>query len=178
MRYTKPRTQRRKLFQASAHRRPKQFSAPLSDDLRRNHNAGAIPVRMGDTVRITRGDRRGFEGKITGISRKKYRIFVEGVTREKVDGTTIQIPIHPSKVLITNLNLDDKWRRETLKRKGATQLSSPETKRKEPSKKTVAKRKKATKHETAKAKKDEGSSKRAKRARRVTKKAVAEKENE
>ena len=176
MRYTKPRTQRRKLFQAPAHKRPKQFSAPLSDDLRKNHNAGAIPVRMGDTVRITRGDRRGFEGKITRINRKKYRIFVEGVTREKVDGTTIQIPIHPSKVLITNLNLDDKWRREALKRKGVTQTLQPEPREKEPSKKTVAKPKK-TKSETTEVKKTEESPKPAKRTKRVTKK-VAEKENE
>jgi large subunit ribosomal protein L24 len=66
-----------------------------------------------------RGDRKGLEGKVTGVDRKNYRIFVEGVTREKVDGTAIQIPVHPSKVLITSLNLDDKWRREIIKRKSA-----------------------------------------------------------
>jgi len=115
---TKPRTQRKKLFQAPAHLRQKQFSASLSPDLKERHGANAIPVRMGDTVRVMRGDRKGFEGKITRVDRKKYRIFVEGITREKVDGTTILIPIHPSKVMITNLNLDDKWRREALKRKG------------------------------------------------------------
>jgi ribosomal protein L24 len=72
---------------------------------------------MGDTVRVIRGDRRGFEGRITRVDRKNFRIYVEGVTRDKVDGTTIQIPIHPSKAMIVNLNLDDKWRREALKRK-------------------------------------------------------------
>ena len=118
MQITKPRTQRKKLFQAPAHLRQKQFSASLSPDLKERHGANAIPVRMGDTVRVMRGDRKGFEGKITRVDRKKYRIFVEGITREKVDGTTILIPIHPSKVMITNLNLDDKWRREALKRKG------------------------------------------------------------
>jgi len=64
-----------------------------------------------------RGDRKGFEGKIVQVDRKNYRIFVEGVSREKVDGTTMPLPIHPSKVMIINLNLDDKWRREILKRK-------------------------------------------------------------
>jgi len=64
-----------------------------------------------------RGDRKGLEGKIVQVDRKNYRIFVEGVSREKVDGTTIPLPIHPSKVMIINLNLDDKWRREILKRK-------------------------------------------------------------
>jgi len=57
------------------------------------------------------------EGKVTGVDRKNYRIFIEGVTREKVDGTTTPVSIHPSKVMIVNLNLDDKWRREILKRK-------------------------------------------------------------
>jgi large subunit ribosomal protein L24 len=119
MQITKPRTQRKKLFQAPAHIRHKHFSASLSPDLKERHGANAIPVRMGDTVRVMRGDRKGFEGKITQVDCKKYRIFVEGVTREKVDGTTMPIPIHPSKVMIINLNLDDKWRREALKRKGA-----------------------------------------------------------
>lgn len=119
MQITKPQTQRKRLFQAAAHLRRRYFSAPLSPDLKRKHGANAVPVRMGDTVRIMRGDRKGFEGKVTRVSRKKYRIFVEGVTRDKVDGTTIQIPISPSKVMIINLDLDDKWRREALKRKGA-----------------------------------------------------------
>ncbi len=120
MHIRKPRTQRRKLFQAPAHRRRKHFSAPLSPDLKKKHNANAVPVKMGDTVRVIRGDRKGFEGKITKVDRRKYKVFVEGITREKVDGATMQIPIHPSKVMITNLNLDDKWRRETLKRKSVT----------------------------------------------------------
>jgi len=119
MQIIKPRTQRKKLFQAPAHIRRKHFSASLSPDLKERHGANAIPVRMGDTVRVMRGDRKGFEGKITQVDRKKYRIFVEGITREKVDGTAMPIPIHPSKVMIINLNLDDKWRREALKRKGA-----------------------------------------------------------
>jgi ribosomal protein L24 len=64
-----------------------------------------------------RGDHKGFEGKVTRVDRNKYRIYVEGLTREKVDGTTIFIPIHPSKVMITKLNLDDKWRKQMLGRK-------------------------------------------------------------
>jgi large subunit ribosomal protein L24 len=64
-----------------------------------------------------RGDHKGFEGKITRVERKEYRIYVEGLRREKVDGTTISVPIHPSKVMITDLNLEDKWRRQILERK-------------------------------------------------------------
>ncbi len=122
MQITKPRTQRKKLFQAPAHIRQKYFSAPLSPDLKEKHGTNSVPVRVGDTVHVMRGDRKGFEGKITKVDRKKYRIFVEGITREKVDGTTMQIPIHPSKVMIAVLNLDDKWRREILKRRRGVAL--------------------------------------------------------
>ena len=115
--FTKPRTQRRLLFQASDHIRHKHLAARLSPDLRASEDIKAIPVRNGDTVRIMRGDHRGFEGKVTRIDKRKYRIYVEGWTREKADGTTIFSSIHPSKVMIISLNLDDKWRKQVIKRK-------------------------------------------------------------
>ncbi|MEM2767419.1 MAG: 50S ribosomal protein L24 [Candidatus Bathyarchaeia archaeon] len=115
----KPSKQRRMLFQAPDHIRYKHFAAPLSPELRKSHGVRSLPVRSGDVVRITRGDRKGFEGKVTRVDRKKYRIYIEGLTREKVDGTTVFIPAHPSKVMITKLNLDDKWRREILEKRKA-----------------------------------------------------------
>ena len=118
MKTTKPRKQRKRLYQAPLHKRYKRFSAPLSPKLKKSYNTNSVPVRTGDTVQIMVGDRKGFEGKVTGVDRTRYRVFVEGATREKVDGTQVPIPIHPSKVMITQLNLDDKWRREILKRKG------------------------------------------------------------
>lgn len=107
------------MFQAPAHARRKYFSAALSPDLKKRHGANTFPVKAGDTVRVMRGDRQGFEGKVTRVDRQDFRVFVEGVSRQKVDGTTIQIPVHPSKVMITNLDLDDKWRREALKKRSA-----------------------------------------------------------
>ncbi|MCL6578737.1 MAG: 50S ribosomal protein L24 [Candidatus Bathyarchaeota archaeon] len=114
---TKPTKQRKMMYQAPDHVRYKLLAAPLSPELQASRRVKTLPVRSGDTVRIVRGDHKGFEGKITSVDRKKYRIYVEGLTREKVDGTTIFVPIHPSKVMITNLNLDDKWRKKILERK-------------------------------------------------------------
>ena len=113
----KPTKQRKRLFQAPAHMRYKLFGAPLSPELKASHAAKALPVRRGDSVRIMRGEHKGFEGKITRVDRREYRIYVEGLTREKVDGTTIFVPVHPSKVRITRLNLEDKWRKKILERK-------------------------------------------------------------
>ena len=145
---TQPRKQRKRLFQAPLHRRYKVFSAPLAPELRESQGVKTLPVRVGDTVMITRGDHKGFEGKITRVDRKKYRIFIEGLTREKVDGTTLFVGIHPSKVMITKLNLDDKWRREILKRKKQARKAveeaaeAPPEKPKAKPKKTGARKKK------------------------------------
>ena len=112
-----PRKQRKLLYNAPAHLRHKRMAAPLSPQLIASKGAKTLPVRKGDTVRIMRGDHKGFEGKISRVDLKNYRIYIEGLTREKVDGTAIFIPVHPSKVMIKNLNLDDKWRKAIVETK-------------------------------------------------------------
>jgi len=112
-----PRKQRKRLFNAPAHIRHKLMSAPLSRELVASRGAKTLPVRKGDTVRIQRGDNKGFEGKVSRVDLKAFRIYMEGLTREKVDGTNIFLPVHPSKVEIRNLNLDDKRRKAILDRK-------------------------------------------------------------
>jgi len=136
-----PRKQHKMLFKAPLNMRYRHFSAPLSDSLKASHHFDSVPLRKGDTVRIMRGDRKGAEGKVTSVDRRKYRLFIEGVTQEKVDGSNVPAPIHPSKVMITNLNLDDKWRRESLKVETVKEAKAPEEK------------KKATKPKRARAKK-------------------------
>jgi large subunit ribosomal protein L24 len=143
MKTTKPGKQRKRLYQAPINERYRRFSAPLSSKLKESHSTNSVPVRKGDTVMIMRGDRKGSEGKVTQINRKKYRIFIEGATREKVDGTTTFIPIHPSKVMITRLNLDDKWRKKILERKGVTEEA--EVAEEEPPKKKAKKKRKTSK---------------------------------
>jgi large subunit ribosomal protein L24 len=142
MKITKPTKQRKMMYQAPLNERYKRFAAPLSSKLKESHNTSTIPVRKGDTVMIMRGDRKGSEGKITQIDRKHYRIFIEGATREKVDGTNIPVPIHPSKVMITRLNLDDKRRKKILDRKALAatiEVSKDKPAKKEAKKKKISK---------------------------------------
>ena len=160
MKTIQPRKQHKMLHEAPSHVRSKLFSAPLSSTLKDTHRVSSIPVRTGDTVRLMRGDKKGVEGKVTRVDRSRYRLFVEGITREKVDGTAIQVPIHPSKVMITNLNLDDKRRRESLKVEAPKEAEKPpeapvkERKKRKPRKaapqKAKAPRKKRTESETKK----------------------------
>ncbi len=136
---TKPTKQRKKVYEAPAHIRHKLFAAHLSPELRATHLVRSFPVRSGDTIRVTRGDHEGFEGKISRVDLSKYRIYLEGLTREKVDGTTVFVAVHPSKVMITRLNLDDKWRKKILERKQKAHAKPKET-RKEAKPITVQKR--------------------------------------
>lgn len=63
-----------------------------------------------------RGKYKGREGKVTQVYRKKWVIHVDRVQRDKSNGSTAPIGIHPSNVVITTIKLD-KDRRAILERK-------------------------------------------------------------
>lgn len=112
-----PRKQRKAYFKAPLHLRHKFFNAPLSPELREKYGVKRLPVRVGDVVKIMRGDWKGHEGKVVRVDLKKVRIYVEGVTVKKADGTPVLRPIHPSKVMIVKLDLSDKWRQKIIERR-------------------------------------------------------------
>ncbi len=114
---SKPSKQRKFLYNAPLHLRAKMMAAPLSPELRERYGRRSFPVRKGDKVRIMRGDYAGREGKVIGIDREKYRIHVEGLTRKRADGTEVPIPVHPSKVMIIDLDLGDERRKAALERR-------------------------------------------------------------
>lgn len=50
-------------------------------------------------VQVVRGHYKGQQiGKVVQVYRKKYVIYIERVQREKANGTTVHVGIHPSKV--------------------------------------------------------------------------------
>lgn len=75
-----------------------------------------MPVRKDDEVLIVRGSFKGRDGKVSTCYRKKFVIHIERLTREKVNGATVPVGIHPSNVVITKLKLD-KDRKALLERK-------------------------------------------------------------
>ena len=114
----KPSKQRKRMFQAPIHKKRKMLAAGLSDELKQKYGSSGLPVREGDSVRIMRGDFGGLEGKVERVEYETGRIFVEGMTREKAAGVASKLPVHASKVQITNLNLSDKWRSGLLAERG------------------------------------------------------------
>merc|ERR1712134_172495 len=110
------RKSRKAHFTAHSSQCRKLMSAPLSKDLRTKYSVRSLPVRKDDEVMIVRGHYHDREGKVTQVYRKKWRIHVERVTRDKANGQTVPVGIHPSKVIITKIKLD-KDRKALLERK-------------------------------------------------------------
>ncbi|KAF9013987.1 translation protein SH3-like domain-containing protein [Cyathus striatus] len=99
------------------------MSSALSKELRGKYNTRSLPIRKDDEVRIVRGKYKGREGKVTQVYRKKWVIHVERVQRDKSNGATSPIGIHPSNVVITTIKLD-KDRRAILERKDRKKTAS------------------------------------------------------
>jgi len=94
------------------------FGSRLSDDLREKYKKKTMRPRKGDSVKIARGGFKGIEGKISSVDPHLGKIYVEGVSREKIaGGKTGAVPIDASKVMVTALNLEDDVRRERLENK-------------------------------------------------------------
>ncbi len=111
-----PRKQRKAYFNAPLHKRHKFMTAPLSKELQKQLGIKRLPVRKGDTVLIVRGDFKGVKGKVVKVDLRRVRIYVEGATIRKASGEPVYYPIHPSKVVIVELDLSDPKRREMIER--------------------------------------------------------------
>lgn len=128
----KPTTiRKRMLYKASKHLLSKQLGSHLAKDLKEKHNCKSMRVIEGDSVKVLRGEFKGIEGKVTNVSTEKRGIAIEGIKREKLKGGNVDIYIHPSNVVITSLNLEDKWRVNRLegqKTKTPKPVTTPEPK--------------------------------------------------
>ncbi|KAF6731354.1 60S ribosomal protein L26 [Oryzias melastigma] len=120
------RKNRKRHFNAPSHIRRKIMSSPLSKELRQKYNVRSMPIRKDDEVQVVRGHYKGQQiGKVVQVYRKKYVIYIERVQREKANGTTVHVGIHPSKVVITRLKLD-KDRKKILERKAKSRADGKE----------------------------------------------------
>ncbi|MDG6910852.1 MAG: 50S ribosomal protein L24 [Nitrososphaerota archaeon] len=91
-----------------------KFGSRLSEELRGKHGKRSVRPRVGDSVRIVRGEFKGIEGKITKVDSFAGVVNVEGVTHEKLKGGNAPVPIRSSNVVVTALVLEDKLRKRRL----------------------------------------------------------------
>jgi large subunit ribosomal protein L24 len=116
MKSIRPGKQRKELFNAPLHKKRKWIASHLEENLLLKYDRRSIPVVKGDTVKVMRGSFKGHEDKIAHVNIKKRYVEIEGLTTTKADGKKIARPLHASNLLITKLNLTDKWRRKKLEK--------------------------------------------------------------
>ena len=114
MKSIKPRKQRKTFYNAPLHKKRKWIAAHLSENLLLKYDKRSAPVVTGDTVKVMRGSFKGHEDKVASVHVKNQTVEVEGITTVKADGTKIARSLHASNLLITKLNLTDRWRRQKL----------------------------------------------------------------
>ncbi len=111
-----PRKQRRRIYKSPLHTRKRLLKCQLDEFLREDYGLRSLVVKKGDLVRIMRGQFRDTEGKVVKVDYSNVRVYVESGTTTKADGKEVQIPLHPSNLKITQLELDDE-RKKLIERK-------------------------------------------------------------
>ncbi len=111
-----PKKQRKYLANAKLHIKRKLLSATLSKDLRKKYNRRSFPIKKDDKVTILRGQFKKLKGRIVSVNLKNTKVHIDSAQLIKKDGSKVFYPIHPSNIMITDLNLDDNKRIKSLMR--------------------------------------------------------------
>jgi large subunit ribosomal protein L24 len=114
---SKPRKQRKWVFNAPLHKKKSFCKAMLGKELKKKYGLNSMQVRKGDTVKVMRGELKGSSGNVIRVEVGKRKVYVDGLTMKKADGTDIERPFEPSNLQITLLDLEDKRRKKILERK-------------------------------------------------------------
>jgi len=110
-----PRRQRKELYTADTFHRRRRMTVPLSRELRKRFRARSLPVRKGDTVRVLSGSFVGREERVARVDRRAYTLVLDNITLKTGEEKLKALPIRPSHLVITRLNLSDPWRRRSLR---------------------------------------------------------------
>ncbi|MFX1481344.1 MAG: 50S ribosomal protein L24 [Promethearchaeota archaeon] len=102
-----PRKQRKALYNYKIHQRSKLFSTRVADFLRDEYGIKRLPVRVGDQVRVCKGEFKDFEGEVLEIT-KNLRCKIKEAQFEKSDGTQFHPAIHVSNLVITKFTKEKK----------------------------------------------------------------------
>jgi large subunit ribosomal protein L24 len=114
-----PRKQRKALYNYPNHKRSKLFSTRVADFVRDEYGIKRLPVRVGDQVRVCKGEFKDFEGEVLEVT-PDLRCKIKEAQFEKADGTQFHPAIHISNLVITKLTKEkkmDPWRAKIIERK-------------------------------------------------------------
>jgi large subunit ribosomal protein L24 len=119
---SKARKQRKYRFNAPRNIRGKMLAAHLSKDLRTKYTRRSFALRKGDTVKVMNGENKGKIGKIDLVDVTRQKVTVEGIQITKKDGAKVSLYLDPSNLLITELNMEDKKRLESIKKEAKKEI--------------------------------------------------------
>ncbi|MEK6938880.1 MAG: 50S ribosomal protein L24 [Nanoarchaeota archaeon] len=122
-----PGKQRLYRYNAPLHIQQKFMHTHLSKELRQKYGVRNLQLRVGDKIKILRGQFAKKEGKVERVILKRERVIVTGIENIKKDGTKLPFPLHPSNLIILDLNLEDKKRKNKLS-SDKSKNNSPEKK--------------------------------------------------
>ena len=125
---TQTRKQRKYRHNAPHHVKSKFLSVHLDEKLRKEHNTRSLRVRTGDSVKVVAGAHKGTVAKVSRVSLKYSKVYVEGIENTKADGTKSAIPIDPSNLMITEMVQDKKRVKKTTVEKKTTEKTTKESK--------------------------------------------------
>lgn len=111
------RKQRKYTANAPLHIRAKFLASHLSKTLIQKYNTRKLRIRKGDKVKIMRGQHKGKVGTIDKVDIKQGNITLDSLFTTKRDGSKSFYPINPSNVMVQEINLDDRKRKEKLQKK-------------------------------------------------------------
>tara|TARA_Y100000310_G_scaffold330946_1_gene403611 strand:- start:1790 stop:2185 length:396 start_codon:yes stop_codon:yes gene_type:complete len=110
------RKQRKFRYNAPLHTKQKFMHAHLSSELRKKYGRRSFGLRVGDKVKVLRGQFRKRTGKINKVSLVYEKVYIEGVELVKKEGAKAFYPVAASNLMITELNLDDKRRKAKVEK--------------------------------------------------------------
>ncbi|MEM1971646.1 MAG: 50S ribosomal protein L24 [Candidatus Anstonellales archaeon] len=97
---------RKMLYNAPIHIRNKFLNVPVDKALVDKFGK-TTRVRIGDVVRIMRGDFAKKEGKVVELNTKRGTVHIEGVVRKNASGKEVYVPIHASKIMLIKRGEDN-----------------------------------------------------------------------
>jgi large subunit ribosomal protein L24 len=123
-----PGKQRLDVYTADILARHARMGGHLSKELRQKYGQRHIPLRLGDSVKVMRGDYKGKTGTINQVDHARNKVFIQGLMRKKTDGKEAFLAFRPSNLLITSLDVKDKKRFKRKAKKGETKnVNAPKT---------------------------------------------------
>ncbi|MBT4174934.1 50S ribosomal protein L24 [archaeon] len=110
------RKQRKFRYNAPLHIKQKFMHVHLSPELKEKYGTKNIGIRVGDKVKVLRGQFRKRTGRVNKVSLVYEKVYIEGVELVKKEGAKVFYPVTASNLMITDLNLEDKRRRAKIEK--------------------------------------------------------------